>query len=239
VTLSAHRWPKQVPTLTPEQQAIREDFMRYWHEVLPRRYSFLERFNHGYPAARRADWPHQPIATLEIGAGYGEHIAYEDLSFQHYTALELRDTMAERITARFPSVSVIVGDVQARIPAAEASFDRVVAVHVLEHLPNLPAALAEVRRVMKPNGRFSIVLPCEGGALYELARTISSRRLFEKRYRTSYDWFIRSEHVNTFDEIVVELRQAFHVTDMHYWPFRLPHVHANVVVGVTCRHRDT
>jgi SAM-dependent methyltransferase len=237
VPISTQRWPKRVPVLTPEQQAIREDFMRYWHEVLPRRYSFLERFNHGYPTARRGDWPQLPIATLEIGAGYGEHIAYEDLSFQHYTALELRDTMAERITARFPTVSVIVGDVQEHIPAAEASFDRVVAVHVLEHLPNLPAALAEVRRVMKPNGRFSIVLPCEGGVLYELARTISSRRLFERRYKSSYDWFIRSEHVNTFDEIVVELRRAFRIVNMHYWPFRLPHVHTNVVVGVTCLHR--
>jgi SAM-dependent methyltransferase len=235
VTISTQRWPKRVPVLTPEQEAIREDFMRYWHEVLPRRYSFLERFNHGYPTARRADWPSLPITTLEIGAGYGEHIAYEDLSFQQYTALELRDTMAERITTRFPGVSVIVGDVQEHIPAAAASFDRVVAVHVLEHLPNLPAALAEVRRVMKPSGRFSIVLPCEGGALYELGRTFSSRRLFERRYRTSYDWFIRSEHVNTCDEIVAELRRTFRVVDMHYWPFRLPIVHANVVVGVTCQ----
>jgi SAM-dependent methyltransferase len=235
VTIPTQRWPKRVPVLTPEQQAIREDFMRYWHEVLPRRYSFLERFNHGYPTARRADWPTLPITTLEIGAGYGEHIAYEDLSFQEYTALELRDTMAERITARFPTVRVIVGDVQERIPATDASFDRVVAVHVLEHLPNLPAALAEVRRVLKPTGRFSIVLPCEGGALYELGRTFSSRRLFERRYRTSYDWFIQSEHVNTFDEIVAELGRTFRVVDRHFFPFRLPLVQANVVVGVTCQ----
>lgn len=234
MTISAPRWPKQVPALTPEQQAIREDFMQYWHEVLPKRYSLVERVNHGYPRAQRADWPNPPIATLEIGAGFGEHIAYEDLSFQQYTALELRETMAQRITARFPTVKVIVGDVQERIPAADASFDRIVAVHVLEHLPNLPAALAEIHRVLKPSGRFAMVLPCEGGRLYKLAQTMSSRRLFERRYKSSYDWFIRSEHVNTCAEIVDELKTVFKITDMHYWPFWLPLVHTNLVVGVTC-----
>ena len=26
------RWPKVIPPLTPEQQAISDDFMRHWHE---------------------------------------------------------------------------------------------------------------------------------------------------------------------------------------------------------------
>src|SRR4051812_13152873 len=102
VDMSATHWPKQVPALTPEQEAIREDFMQYWHEVLPQTYTLLERFNHQYPAAHRVDWPGERINTLEIGAGFGAHIAYEDLSFQKYTALELREAMANRITTRYP-----------------------------------------------------------------------------------------------------------------------------------------
>jgi SAM-dependent methyltransferase len=233
---TAH-WPKQPPTLTQEQEAIREDFMRYWHDVLPQRYGLIEKFNHGYPCARRAEWGGRTIATLEIGAGLGGHIAYEDLSFQDYTALELRAAMAEKITERYPAVHVLVGDVQEQIPAQDAAYDRVVAVHVLEHLPNLPAALAEVRRVLKPGGRFSIVLPCEGGLMYDLARRISSKRLFEKRYGTSYDWFIRSEHVNTYAEIMRELRAMFEVAETRHWPFWLPSAQLNLVVGVTCRRR--
>ncbi|TAN50662.1 MAG: class I SAM-dependent methyltransferase, partial [Rhodospirillales bacterium] len=31
-------WPKTLPVLTVEQQRIRDDFMHYWHEVLPRKY---------------------------------------------------------------------------------------------------------------------------------------------------------------------------------------------------------
>ncbi|HEY1391606.1 MAG TPA: class I SAM-dependent methyltransferase [Ktedonobacterales bacterium] len=46
-----------------------------------------------------------------------------------------------------------VADVQA-IPYSDDSFDTVIANHMLYHAPNIPAALAEIRRVLKPGGRF-------------------------------------------------------------------------------------
>lgn len=46
-----------------------------------------------------------------------------------------------------------VADAQA-LPFADASFDAVIANHMLYHVPDLPRALGEVRRVLKPSGRF-------------------------------------------------------------------------------------
>ena len=61
-------WPKTLPPLTQEQQAINDDFVHYWHEVLPRNYAIIDEFNHRYPigAARSTC-----TRTLEIGAGLG------------------------------------------------------------------------------------------------------------------------------------------------------------------------
>lgn len=44
-------------------------------------------------------------------------------------------------------------DIQ-NIPFPDASFDCVIANHMLYHVPDIPQALSEVRRVLKPNGIF-------------------------------------------------------------------------------------
>ncbi len=44
-----------------------------------------------------------------------------------------------------------VADAQA-LPFADASFDTVIANHMLYHIPDLPRALGEIRRVLKPGG---------------------------------------------------------------------------------------
>ncbi|BCL79674.1 transcriptional regulator [Ktedonobacteria bacterium brp13] len=40
------------------------------------------------------------------------------------------------------------------LPFADASFDAVIANHMLYHIPDLPRALGEIRRVLKPSGHF-------------------------------------------------------------------------------------
>jgi SAM-dependent methyltransferase len=232
-TSTGTTWPKTIPQLTSEQERIRDDFMRYWHEVLPDRYSVIERFNHGY-AARSA---RAGATTLEIGAGLGEHLAFEPYQDENYCAVELRAEMAEAIKRKFPNVRTIVGDCQKRLDLEDSSFDRALAVHVLEHLPDLPAAVTELHRVLKSDGRLIAVIPCEGGLAYGLARRISAQRIFERRYKTSYDWFVKSEHINVPREIVTELSKHFEVLGSRYFPLRLPVTTANLVIGLTLAPR--
>ena len=234
--MTTSTWPKAIPSLNREQKVISDDFMKYWHEVLPRRYGLVDRFNHNYPV-RQA--PAGFRATLEIGAGLGEHLDYERLTDQQrreYVALELRENMAEQIRHRHPEVRTAVGDCQARLDFPDGHFDRILAIHVLEHLPDLPAAVREMRRLCHPErGVFSVVIPCEGGLAYGLARRISARRIFEKRYGQSYDWFIRREHLNRPIEILTEVNRFFHVTHCAYFPLGLPVVTLNLCIGITFR----
>jgi len=148
-------------------------------------------------------------------------------------ALELRQEMAEEIERQHPGARAIVGDAEQRLPFDDDSFDRAIAIHVLEHLRNLPAALDEIRRVLRPGGRFSVVIPCEGGAGYALGRRFTSQRIFEKRYDTSYDWYIKSEHFNVPGEIVPELERRFDREHRSFWPLKVPAVNLNLCIGLT------
>lgn len=230
-------WPKKLAELTPEQERIRDDFFNCWLEELPKRYSYFDQFNQKYPLRTFRNGPEQDgrIRTLDIGAGRGEHLAFEALERQTYVALELRTELASWIHKVFPQASVIVGDCQENIAFPDGYFDRVLAIHVLEHLPNLPRALDEICRVLKPDGKLSVVIPCEGGWAYTLARNISARPLFEKRYKQSYDWFIACEHINLPKEVVTELQLRFRILDQTFFPLYLPSTKLNLVIGLTLR----
>jgi SAM-dependent methyltransferase len=230
------KWPKTFGPLTKEQQAIADDFMHYWHEILPQKFSIADRFGHEYVARTAASGF---ARTLEIGIGIGEHLAYERLSEDQeldYYGLDIRPNMVETLKRSYPRVNALVGDCQQRQPFAKGFFDRIIAIHVLEHLPNLPMAIREMHRLCNPDtGVLQAVIPCEGGLAYGIARRISAQRIFEKRYKQPYAWFIKREHINVPGEILEELGPYFSVSKRVYFPLGLPVSTCNLFIAFTAR----
>jgi SAM-dependent methyltransferase len=221
-------WPKRPPALSAEQERAREAFMAAWHQVLPRRYAGIERFNHGSVAKL-------PIkdgsVTLEVGAGLGAHSKFEDLTRQDYYCLEYRQEFCKELEKLFPPSRVTWGDIEQRQQWEDGFFDRIVTIHVLEHLRNLPAALLEIRRLLKPDGHFDVVLPCEGGLAYSLARKISAERLFRRRFGMDYTPIVRNEHVSRLEEVVHELQALFDVQTRSFFPLGIPISTFNLIVA--------
>ena len=219
-------WPKPRPELTEEQRAIYEDWnQEFSGVVLGERFGWISRFNNDFAASSARPG----YRTLELGAGTGTHLPFEPAG--EYVAIERSAQVAALIPER-PGLEVLVADCEDRLPYDDASFDRVLAIHVLEHLYNLPATLAEVARVLKATGVFSVVIPCEGGLGYALGRQVTVRRGFEKRYGVPYEWIIRYDHCNTAREVMAELRSLFEVRRQRFFPFKIHAVDMNVVIGL-------
>jgi ubiquinone/menaquinone biosynthesis C-methylase UbiE len=93
--------------------------------------------------------------VVEVGAGNGINFAHYPDSVNEVIALEPEAYLRQKAqrAARDASVLVIVrAGVAAALPLKDASVDGAVASLVLCTVPDLPAALAELRRVLKPGG---------------------------------------------------------------------------------------
>jgi SAM-dependent methyltransferase len=100
-----------------------------------------------------------PTRVLEVGCGPGElseRIALELAA--EVVAIDLSERMVE--LARGRGVDARVGDVQA-LPFPDACFDCVVAAWMLYHVPDVDRGLAEIARVLRPEGHLVAVTNSE------------------------------------------------------------------------------
>ena len=151
---------------------------------------------------------------------------------QEYTIIDIRQNILDTLNQVNPQVNSILGDCQQEY-ADEKTYDRGIAIHVLEHLPNLPEALKQMHRVLVDDGGAHVVIPCEGSLAYTICRKISAERFWHKLYHTDYTWFIKSEHINMPDEIIEEIEKYFTIRYKRYFPIPLPFEFCNIAIGMT------
>jgi len=227
------KFPKKFPKLSKRKKAISDSFMKLWHKEI-KKFSLIENFNHNYVAKSKAITK-KNNNVLEVGAGIGNHLRYEKFLNQNYHCLKLRDNMIKEIKKKFPKVKCIKANIEKKTNFKNNYFDRIHAIHVLEHLTNLPKALDEIYRIIKPDGIFQVVIPCDPGFLYSIARKISAERIFKKKFKIDYKWFIEREHINTPKEILYLIKERFSIIEKKYFPFLIPSINFNLVLGLTLK----
>ena len=108
--------------------------------------------------------------VLDLGCGAGRHTYAALERGAHVVGVDLDEQLlgevAEMCAAlleadsapKAASASFVRGDAT-RLPFADGSFDRIIVSEVLEHIPDDAAAMAEITRVLHPEGKAAVTVP--------------------------------------------------------------------------------
>lgn len=140
----------------PAAPISREFYEKVAHRRLDRNTARGIEYRNRTVAARLGPGPHR---ILEIGPGEGWLVRRFLHDGHTVAATDLAQNWLRQLpSAGHPRLLRARGDAGA-LPFADATFDRIVAAEVLEHLPDPAATLREVRRLLKPGGRFIGTVP--------------------------------------------------------------------------------
>jgi SAM-dependent methyltransferase len=114
---------------------------------------------------------HVGDTVLDLGCGFGRHAFEAARRGAHVVALDAGRDEVEGVVATFVAMAqageltnvatraaAVQGDAL-HLPFADASFDRVIAAEVLEHIAEDGSAMAELSRVLKPGGTMAVTVP--------------------------------------------------------------------------------
>jgi len=93
---------------------------------------------------------------IEFGAGVSPYVTMVQAKGYTYTAVDSSEWACNHMRNKFdvPAHCCLIDDF-----AADRLYDVVLAAHVLEHVPDAPAALSKFSQVLKPGGLLYLIVP--------------------------------------------------------------------------------
>jgi SAM-dependent methyltransferase len=147
-----------------------------------------------------------PLTGLDLGCGDGAHLAWlhgyvAELYASDYNLLRL-----PRARSLNEARCVFMADVT-DYPVRDNFFDVIYFNHVIEHIPNDTAALAEAHRILKPGGLLVLGTPNEGVWFWQLAYRLEPRLLRKSDHVQFYTAETLAEKCRAAGFTVKEIKQ--------------------------------
>lgn len=166
--------------------------------------------------------------VLEIGAGCGEHTQFIRHGFEEYHLTDMNAACLGIAKNNLNNLAKYHFSVQGEIDLnyRDDEFDRLIAVHVLEHIYRPHLVLREWKRVIKPGGKISVLIPCDPGVLWRIGRIFARKK--HTKLNLNYDYIMAREHVNPCNNLVVLLKHTFPDARTIWWPTHIPSMDINL-----------
>jgi SAM-dependent methyltransferase len=100
--------------------------------------------------------------VLDLGCGAGRFVAALDAAGAQAVGVELAERALSRARRVAPGADLRLVEPYGTLPLGHGEVDLVWCSEVLEHVPDVGALLAEVRRVLRPGGRLLATVPDHG-----------------------------------------------------------------------------
>ena len=180
---------------------------------------FLEKNRSGY----------YPI-TLELAATHGQHLDFVTHGYGTYILSDfvLNDTLIAKSKEKI-NVSVMKLDVRDLSDLTENGIDRVVVTCLLHHIEDVPPALQQMVRVLKPEtGVIDILLPNDPSFIWNLGRIIFTvpKVLLAGKSWKDYWKYVNDEHVNKIDQILLDVKNIALSHNLRIAYSKIPFDHA-------------
>ena len=140
---------------------------------------------------------------LEIGSGTASHINYIKHQFDKYYIADTSETAIKHYENDGRIIPLLYNGI--KLPFENNFFDRIIILHVLEHIENPESFLFEMMSKLKKEGLLSISLPTDPGLLWRLGKLFTKYFTIRKTYKISkkeYDYMQATEHINSIFNLI-------------------------------------
>lgn len=196
-------------------------FSKYTHKSLERRHK-----------------SNQGLKILEVGGHTGEHVIYVEKSYDKYLITDIQRISAKlKSELKYDGIDFAVANVE-NLNLKSETFDRVISTCLFHHLVDPYKAAIEIKRVTKPGGIISILIPTDPGFCYRILQYLTSGIKAKRANLYSQMELVHAiEHRNHFLGIKNLLSRAFQECEIKftYYPFRIPSYNLNAFTILTIK----
>ena len=168
--------------------------------------------------------------VIEVGCGSAEHINHIKHGYDEYHLTDNSEVytmkLRENLPEKFRNNTVIATENACKLSYDDNTYDRLIATHVMEHLPFPHKVFDEWDRILKPSGVMSILLPCDPGVLWRFGRMIRPGR--KNSNNEDYYYSMALEHINPINNLVAILRKKANKIKEYWWPMNIASIDLNL-----------